>query len=85
MKVIKQYFHVVLFTTLHKVILTFTSEDKNPGVQPLKQKLQDSILLCYTRRVYFCSSSEFEHRLKPTFINAKFKRNIYIAILSSFN
>ena len=53
MKATEQYFHVVLFITLYKVVLTIKSVD-DPSVWPFKWKLSSSTcmwyyLLCCTR------------------------------------
>ena len=45
MKATEQYFPVVLFITLYKVVLSFESLDQNPKVWPFKWKLLSSTFL----------------------------------------
>ena len=48
MKATEQYFPVVLFIMLYKVVLTFESVDENPMVWPFKYgKLLNSNFLWY--------------------------------------
>ena len=37
MKAIEQYFHVLLFSVLYKVVLTFNSVDKTPACDHLNK------------------------------------------------
>ena len=36
MKAIEQYFHVVLFVMMYKVVLAFKSVDETPSVEPFR-------------------------------------------------
>ena len=58
MKVIVQYFHVVLFIMLYKVVLTFTSVDETPVCDHSNERYS-AVLSCGT--VYYAvqGSSNF--------------------------
>ena len=49
-KAVEQYFHVVLFIMLHKVVLTFRSEDEIPVCDHSNESYR-TVLLCGT--VYY--------------------------------
>ena len=46
MKVIEQYFHVVLFIVLYKVVLTFVSVDKTLVCDHLNKSCGPALLFC---------------------------------------
>ena len=82
MKAIEQYFHVVLFIMLYKVVLTFKSLDKNPSVWPFKWKLLSSTFMWFCLLYWRLYKVALTFKLVNETLVCDYSNESYWAVLS---